>query len=129
MEDLDAATLDDVKEWFQTYYGPSNAVLVIAGDIDAKTARRKGRALLRRHSAGTAGGAARGLDRQDARGVSAESMQDRVPQARIYKVWNVPRLGLRRRRHLESGSLGPERRQVVPTVQAPRLQRSDRHRR
>ena len=40
MEDLDAATLDDVKEWFQTYYGPANAVLVVAGDIDADDARR-----------------------------------------------------------------------------------------
>ena len=33
MEDLNAASLDDVKEWFKTYYGPNNAVLVIAGDI------------------------------------------------------------------------------------------------
>ena len=37
MEDLDAATLDDVKEWFKTYYGPNNAVVVLAGDIDLKT--------------------------------------------------------------------------------------------
>ncbi len=28
MEDLNAASLDDVKEWFKTYYGPANAVLV-----------------------------------------------------------------------------------------------------
>ena len=41
MEDLDAAKLDDVKDWFQTYYGPANAVLVVAGDIDAKTAHEK----------------------------------------------------------------------------------------
>src|SRR5512136_1404668 len=34
MEDLDAATLDDAREWFRTWYGPSNAVLVVAGDID-----------------------------------------------------------------------------------------------
>ena len=37
----DAASLDDVKEWFQTYYGPHNAVLVLAGDIDVETARQK----------------------------------------------------------------------------------------
>ena len=41
MEDLDAASLKDVHEWFQTYYGPSNATIVLAGDIDAKTAREK----------------------------------------------------------------------------------------
>src|SRR5690606_38408135 len=39
MEDLDAATLEDVHEWFKTYYGPNNAVLAIAGDIDVETAR------------------------------------------------------------------------------------------
>src|SRR2546425_13169632 len=42
MEDLNAASLADVQEWFKTYYGPSNATLVIAGDIDVKTAREKG---------------------------------------------------------------------------------------
>ena len=37
--DLRAATVDDAKRWFRTHYGPNNAVLVLAGDIDAKTAR------------------------------------------------------------------------------------------
>ena len=39
MTDLDAATLDDVKNWFKSWYGPNNAVLVLAGDIDVATAR------------------------------------------------------------------------------------------
>ncbi|HUE80031.1 MAG TPA: pitrilysin family protein [Sphingomicrobium sp.] len=39
MADLDAATLADVKDWFRDKYGPNNAVLVLAGDIDAATAR------------------------------------------------------------------------------------------
>ncbi|MFQ5537722.1 MAG: M16 family metallopeptidase [Gemmatimonadota bacterium] len=34
MEDLDAATLDDVSEFFRTYYVPNNAVLTLAGDFD-----------------------------------------------------------------------------------------------
>lgn len=34
MEHLDAATLDEFKAYFKKYYGPNNAVLVIAGDID-----------------------------------------------------------------------------------------------
>ncbi len=34
MEDIDAATLDDVPSFFQTYYVPNNAVLTIAGDFD-----------------------------------------------------------------------------------------------
>lgn len=37
--DLRAATVDDANRWFRTHYGPNNAVLVLAGDIDAKTAR------------------------------------------------------------------------------------------
>jgi predicted Zn-dependent peptidase len=39
MQDLDRASLADVKSWFRDNYGPNNAVLVLAGDIDAKTAR------------------------------------------------------------------------------------------
>jgi zinc protease len=39
MTDLDAASLEDVKNWFRSHYGPNNAVLVLAGDIDAKEAR------------------------------------------------------------------------------------------
>ncbi len=92
MEDLSAASLDDVKEWFKTYYGPANAVLVIAGDIDPKTARAK----VEKYFGGIAPGppvahfdkwvAPRG-------GEQRQIAQDRVPQARLYKVWNVPGLG------------------------------------
>ena len=39
MADLDKASLADVKGWFQQHYGPNNAVLVLAGDIDAAAAR------------------------------------------------------------------------------------------
>ncbi len=41
MEDLSAAKLEDVKEWFGKYYGPSNAVIALAGDIDPATAKAK----------------------------------------------------------------------------------------
>lgn len=39
MADLDAASLADVADWFRDNYGPNNVVLVLAGDIDAATAR------------------------------------------------------------------------------------------
>jgi predicted Zn-dependent peptidase len=39
MEDLDAASLEDVAAFFQTYYAPNNAVLAIAGDADPAQAR------------------------------------------------------------------------------------------
>jgi len=40
MEDLSAASLDDVKEFFKTYYAPSNASLAIAGDIDREAVKK-----------------------------------------------------------------------------------------
>src|SRR6202008_661604 len=47
MEDLSAASLDDVRSFFRTYYAPNNAVLVIAGDFEPAAAR----ALVRKHFA------------------------------------------------------------------------------
>ena len=41
MADLDAASLEVVQDWFRSHYGPNNAVLVLAGDIDPATARAK----------------------------------------------------------------------------------------
>jgi predicted Zn-dependent peptidase len=38
LKDLDAATLEDVKSFFSTYYAPNNAALVVVGDIDSKQA-------------------------------------------------------------------------------------------
>ena len=39
MEDLDAATIDDVREFFRIYYAPNNAVLTVVGDFDNAQAR------------------------------------------------------------------------------------------
>jgi predicted Zn-dependent peptidase len=39
LDDLDAATLDDAKSFFDTYYAPDNAVVVVAGDFDPAAAR------------------------------------------------------------------------------------------
>lgn len=92
MEDLDAARLEDVKDWFRTYYGAANAVVVVAGDIDADTARQKVEKYFGDIPAGPP------VARQRAWVAKRTStqrgiMQDRVPQARIYKVWNVPAWG------------------------------------
>jgi len=89
MEDLEAAKLDDVKDWFRTYYGAANAVVVVAGDIDVQTARQKVEKYFGDIPAGPP------VARQQAwvakrTGSQRGIMQDRVPQARIYKVWNIP---------------------------------------
>ncbi|BDW81771.1 zinc protease [Erythrobacter sp. Dej080120_24] len=39
MADLDAASMDDVRNWFRDKYGPNNATLVLAGDVSAEEAR------------------------------------------------------------------------------------------
>ncbi len=40
MEDLDAASIEDVSEFFRTYYAPNNAVLSVVGDVDPADIRR-----------------------------------------------------------------------------------------
>ncbi len=89
MEDLNAAKLEDVKEWFQTYYGPANAVLVIAGDVTPEAAREKVEHYFGDIPSGPP--VARQGDWIAKRsGGQRGVMQDRVPQARLYKVWNIP---------------------------------------
>jgi len=78
-----------VKEWFKTYYGPSNVVICLAGDIDFKTAKEKVEKYFGNIPPGPPVG------HQEAwiakmTGTHRGVVQDRVPQARIYKVWNVP---------------------------------------
>jgi zinc protease len=92
MEDLNRASLADVQQWFKTYYGPSNATLVIAGDVDAKTVREKVEKYFGDIPAGPP------IAHQNAwaakmTGVHRQQVQDRVPAARVYKVWNVPEFG------------------------------------
>jgi zinc protease len=92
MEDLNAASLEDVRQWFKTYYGPSNAVLVVAGDIDPQVAKEK---VIKYFGDIPAGPPIAELQVAVAKrtGARRQMMQDRVPQARIYKVWNVPQSG------------------------------------
>ncbi|HLX85921.1 MAG TPA: pitrilysin family protein [Terriglobales bacterium] len=92
MADLDAASMKDVQEWFKTYYGPSNVVIVIAGDIDAKTAREKVEKYYGDIPAGPPV-AHHQVWIAKMTGTKRQVVQDRVPQARIYKVWNVPEFG------------------------------------
>src|SRR5258707_129696 len=92
MADLDAASMKDVQEWFKTYYGPSNVVLILAGDIDAKTAREK---VMKYFGDIPAGPPVAPQEVWVAKmtGTHRQKVQDRVPQARIYKVWNIPEYG------------------------------------
>jgi len=92
IEDVGNAKLEDVHQWFATYYGPNNAVVAIAGDIDAKTALEKVKKYfgdippsppISRHSSWVA----------KRTGTHRENVQDRISQSRIYKIWNIPGWG------------------------------------
>lgn len=92
MEDLDSATLDDVRDWFKTYYTPSNAVLVVAGDITLAQAREQ----TKRYFSDIPSGPPVAHQRQwiaKMSGEHREAVEDRVPQSRLYKLWNVPGYG------------------------------------
>lgn len=89
MADLDAASLGDVADWFRANYGPNNVVLVLAGDIDAATARP----LVERWF----GAIPRGPDvpRVEAGPVTLaapidEEITDQVSQTRISRNWTGP---------------------------------------
>ena len=92
MKDLDAASLSDVQEWFKTYYGPNNVIVVVAGDVTPEVVREKvekyygdipPRPPIAKQEVWIA----------KRTGTHRGWVQDRVPQARLYRVWNVPEFG------------------------------------
>lgn len=92
MEDLNAASLDDVKEWFTNYYGAANAVLVLAGDIDPDTALKKAEHYFGEVPSGPPVARFQTWIPKIS-GTRRQTVSDRVPQARLYKVWNIPPYG------------------------------------
>jgi zinc protease len=89
MEDLDAASLEDVHDWFKTYYGPNNAVIVIAGDVRPQEALEKVEHYFGDIPPGPPIASYESWPvklNADKR----EILEDRVPQARLYKVWGAP---------------------------------------
>jgi zinc protease len=91
MADLDAASLDDLRNWHRSKYGPNNAVLVLAGDIDVPTARR----LVTKYFGHIPRGPANVPATASVPTLKApisDRMTDRVSNTRLYRVWAVPGL-------------------------------------
>jgi predicted Zn-dependent peptidase len=91
MADLDSASLADVKDWFNSHYGPNNAVLVLAGDIDAATAKP----LVEKYFGGIAKGPKTSQPDAPIPTLAAprfETIKDRVATTRITRSWAVPGL-------------------------------------
>lgn len=92
MEDLNAASLDDVHEWFKSYYGAANAVLVIAGDITAEAAYEKALKYFGNIPAGpTIARPEVNIPRRTEN--TRVSFQDRVPDSQVTLCWNTPQWG------------------------------------
>ena len=92
MEDLNAASLEDVQHWFKEYYGAANAVVVVAGDVKAEEARQK----VERYFGSIAPGPALVKSKQwiaRMQGEQRDVIHDKVPNARLYMVWNTPPVG------------------------------------
>ncbi len=91
MADLDAASLQDVRNWFTNNYGPNNAVLVLAGDIDAATARP----LVEKYFGEIARGPVNTPAAADIPVLAApksEVMKDRVAATTVSRYWPMPGL-------------------------------------
>ena len=89
MEDLNAASLADVKDWFKTYYGAANAVLVVAGDVHPDDIKAK----VEHYFGDIPPGPVLSHAQSSVAKMTGEKravLQDRVPQARVYKTWNIP---------------------------------------
>jgi zinc protease len=89
MDDLNAATLQDVQEWYRGYYGPNNCVLSLAGDVTPERALE----LVTKYFGGIPPGPP--MTRSDdwvptLDGNMREQMEERVPQARVYRVYHAP---------------------------------------
>jgi predicted Zn-dependent peptidase len=89
MADLDAASLETVKQWFRDYYGAANTTLVLVGDITPAEAREKAMQYFGDIPAGPQ--VPRPQPWITARDTSTSgTMTDNVPQTRIYREWNTP---------------------------------------
>jgi zinc protease len=91
MADLDKAHLQDVRNWFTNNYGPNNAVLVLAGDIDAATARP----LVEKYFGDIARGPVNTPAAADVPVLAApksEVMKDRVAATTVSRSWPMPGL-------------------------------------
>ncbi len=92
MDDLNAADLPTVQQWFRDYYGAANAVIVLAGDISPEEAKEK----VERYFGDIPSGPPVTQPRRmivPMVGEQREVMFDRVGQPRLYKVWNTTPVG------------------------------------
>jgi zinc protease len=90
MEDLSAASYQDVVDFFKTYYQPANASLVVAGDIDPAKARAAVEKWFAEIKPGTTPIGPIDYPRANLTDVRKKTIQDRVQLPRLYLAWVTP---------------------------------------
>src|SRR5688572_13963484 len=90
MEDLTAASYEDVLDFFRTYYQPSNASLVVAGDIDPAKTRAAVERWFAEVKPGTKPIAPIDYPRASITEVKSKTIKDRVQLPRLYLTWVTP---------------------------------------
>lgn len=92
MEDLNAASLEDVHEWFKAYYGAANAVISIAGDVNPEEIYEK---VLLYFGDIPSGPTIERIEKHIPvhNGDTYQVYEDRVPETRILFAWNSPEFG------------------------------------
>lgn len=100
MDELNAATVEDVREWFKGYYGPANAVVSIAGAIKPEAVYEKVLAYFGDIPSGPT------IERQEVNipehnGDTYQVYEDRVPETRILFAWNTPQFGVKEDLHFD----------------------------
>ena len=92
MEDLGAASLDDIRNFFATWYRPDNCVLTIVGDFNPSDAKQ----LVQQYFGEIAPGKSFppfDLIRKETRSERREIHRSRVPLPRLYRLYHLPRMG------------------------------------
>jgi zinc protease len=92
MDDLTAASLDDVREFFVTWYRPDNCTLTLIGDFNPTEAKR----LIEEYFGDIAPGGAFPpftLERQPQGGERREVFASPVQLPRIYRLYHLPKMG------------------------------------
>jgi zinc protease len=92
MDDLNAASVDDMHEWFKNKYGAANATITLSGDVTSEEAK----VLVEKYFGHIEAGPPQVRQKSwvaKRTGKHEQIMFDRVPQARLYKIWNIPGYG------------------------------------
>lgn len=100
MADLNAASLEDVQEWFRSYYGTANAVVAVAGDVNPKEVYDK----VLKYFGDIPSGPT--VERQEVNipdhGLDTYQVyEDRVPETRVLFSWNTPEFGAKEDIHFD----------------------------